>query len=367
VFIFLPVFLGHAATTEQSMLALGASFVLASASYQWVEQPFRRNQDLVLHPRRGLLLGAGLIGASVLCAICVMIVAVVPAATGRPARQTPSVTRNVELATRLQLLPANLSPPLAAVPDDSPFTCLADSMMDSIVTCTLGDVKATRTVAVFGDSHAWQWIRPLADIAARRGWKLVTYTKGACPIDVDNFVTISNFYNFPTYTANFGSFCHQWRNAVFARLATLRPALVIMSSLTYPFVTPGALAETIARVRADGSKVVWLEDTPLPGGTAVPACLSEHPTDIQLCSFSRDDGLDDPGLREALLQSAARAGAEVVDTVPWLCTTTMCPPVIAGTVAYLDNSHISNAYALKLTDQLAAALAPSMPDNKASP
>jgi hypothetical protein len=239
--------------------------------------------------------------------------------------------------------------------------------MAAIVTCTLGDRRAKRTVAVFGDSHAWQWIRPLSVIAAERGWKLVTYTKGACPLDVDNFVTLSNFYNFPTYTGNFGSYCERWRNAAFARLSALRPSLVIMSSLTYPFVTPKALGETIARVRADGAKVVWLEDTPFPGGTGVPACLSENPTKIQLCSFSPNHGLGDPNLRGALLQSAVRAGAQVVDTVPWLCTTTTCPPVISGTVAYLDNSHISNAYALKLTGQLATALATVMPRSTSSP
>ena len=53
-----------------------------------------------------------------------------------------------------------------------------------------------------------------------------------------------------------------------------------------------------------------------------------------------------------------------MDTAPWLCTVTVCPPVIAGTVAYFDNSHISNAYALKLTDELSAALKPPMPASK---
>jgi hypothetical protein len=227
-------------------------------------------------------------------------------------------------------------------------------------------VRGTRTVAIFGDSHAWQWIPPLAALAAERGWKLVTYAKGACPIDADNFTTLSNFYNFPTYTGNFGLYCEHWLNAAFARLAKVRPALVIMSSLTYPFVTPKALSVTFAKLRADGSKLVWLEDTPLPGGP-VPACLSTHSTDIQRCSFSRVNGLRYPKLRDALAQSAARSGAEVVDTAPWLCTVTVCPPVIAGTVAYFDNSHISNAYALKLTDELSTVLATAMPTAKLPP
>jgi hypothetical protein len=63
-------------------------------------------------------------------------------------------------------------------------------------------------------------------------------------------------------------------------------------------------------------------------------------------------------------QTAGRGGERVVDTVPWLCTATVCPPVISGTVAYFDNSHLANAYALKLTIELTARLATVMPRDK---
>jgi peptidoglycan/LPS O-acetylase OafA/YrhL len=364
IFIFLPDFLGHVATNQQIVLALVGSFVVASVSYAVVEQPFRRNHNLTLYPRRGLRLGAGLVGISLLSAIMVMTFVDVPTATGAAARQTASISTSVALAAHLRSLPSNLSPPLADVPNGSPPACLATSHVDALVTCKLGDVRANHTVALFGDSHAWQWTRPLAAIASKRGWKLVTYTKGACPLDPNTFTSISSFYNFPTYAGDFGLYCEKWLTAVLARLATIRPELVIMSSLTYPFVTPTSLARTIDKVRADGSKVVWLQDTPLPLGPGVPACLSEHPNEIQLCGFSRAYGLRYPKLRDALLQAAVRAGAEVVHTVQWFCTATDCPPVIAGTVAYFDNSHVANAYALKLTDDLSTALATDLPDVK---
>ena len=172
---------------------------------RWWNNHCARTRICTLYPCQGLLLGAGLIGVSVLSAVMVMALVVVPAATGTPVSQTASVTRNVALATELRLLPSNTFPPLGAVPGDSPSTCLATSRAHSLVTCTLGDVRATRTVALFGDSHVWQWTPPIAALAAKRGWKLVTYAKGACPIDADNFTAISHFYNFPTYTGNWAS------------------------------------------------------------------------------------------------------------------------------------------------------------------
>jgi hypothetical protein len=132
------------------------------------------------------------------------------------------------------------------------------------------------------------------------------------------------------------------RAAVFSRLAKLRPALVIVSSRTYTFATPTALSQTIARLRADGAEVVWLEDTPVPPSD-IPVCLSEHLTDIELCSYSRASGLDDPTLRDKLNETAKRDGASVIDTVPWLCTVRTCPPVIADTAVYFDDSHVSNS------------------------
>ncbi len=161
VLIFLPAFLGHAATTGEIVLALAVSFALASASYVVVEQPFRRNQLLVTEPKRGLFLGAGLISISTISAVLLMLMVVSPAGTGASASPTASVTHNVALATRLRLLPADLSPPLAAVPSASPYKCIAPLSGDSFVAeggwtpvCTLGDRRSTHTVVLFGDSHS---------------------------------------------------------------------------------------------------------------------------------------------------------------------------------------------------------------------
>jgi hypothetical protein len=338
------------------LFGVALSFILASISYAFVEQPFRNNVDLVNRPSRGLALGFGLIAISIVSAVLAMNLTTVPEAAGAPTNTSGSIARQVVVGTRLHALPLGLSPPLEAVPTDSPYTCLSDLTARSPSrkdTCVLGDTTSSHTVVLFGDSKAWQWTTALAAVAREHGWKLVTFTKGDCP--AEDVVTASE----PS------SHCAQWRNAVFTRLEKLRPAVVIISSYTREFVaqfpvTPDALSVTIARLKADGSSVVWLEDTPYPA-IDVPDCLSEHPTAIQQCGFTLASGLSTPTVRAALDQQATRAGAFVIDPVPWLCTAEDCPPVISNTVVYFDATHISSAYARKLEPELSASLATVLP------
>ena len=59
-------------------------------------------------------------------------------------------------------------------------------------------------------------------------------------------------------------------------------------------------------------------------------------------------------------QLAARAGATFVDTSAWLCvraaTQSVCPPVIAGVPAFMDDTHISAEYQFKLIPIVRALL-----------
>ena len=47
-----------------------------------------------------------------------------------------------------------------------------------------------------------------------------------------------------------------------------------------------------------------------------------------------------------------------VDPTPWLCTKTLCSPVIGDYLPYSDSQHVAVPYSRYLTTVLAAALAP---------
>ncbi|MGI5443945.1 SGNH hydrolase domain-containing protein [Streptomyces shenzhenensis] len=86
--------------------------------------------------------------------------------------------------------------------------------------CVYGDRTSSRTVVLFGDSHAAQWFPALQRIATARGWKLISMTKASCKV-AD--VTIGSGHK--PYTA-----CDTWRSNAMARIRTLRPDLVVVSS-----------------------------------------------------------------------------------------------------------------------------------------
>jgi hypothetical protein len=214
-----------------------------------------------------------------------------------------------------------------------------------------------RSIVLFGDSHAWQWIPPLAAIAGQRDWRLVIYTKAGCAAeDVTN----------PNVTDEATSHCAQWRDAVFARLAAVRPSIVVISSFILDFgglpakMFAADMTKTIAKLKADGSRVVYIEDIPVPG-FKVPDCLSDNVSNIQECSYRLNAGLVDPATRDALNQAATRDGAVVVDPRPWLCTITVCPPVIGNTVVYFDKTHLSKTFTLSLTPELSTVLSAVVP------
>jgi SGNH domain (fused to AT3 domains) len=324
--------------------------------------------------QRGLLVTVRLIGASVVCTVLLATLAAMSGAgattvdasaiehDGGAGLANSSITHSIAVAIRLKSIPESLSPPLADVPNVS-YKCL-DSLTSSSPqqVCSLGDVNSTKTVVLFGDSHAWQWTDGLDKVAAQRGWKLVTYAKGACPVE-DATAAASAIDDSSTKQED--SDCAHWRSVVFSDLSRLRPALVILSSQTKVFETAKDMTTTINKLKADGAKVAWIEDTPYPG-LNIPDCLSRYSAEVQKCAFSLTKGLDEPKVRNALNKAAALDGAVLIDPAPWLCTTKICPPIIGNTVVYFDNSHISGTYAARLTPELSAALASSMPDTGAS-
>jgi SGNH domain (fused to AT3 domains) len=263
-----------------------------------------------------------------------------------------SLAHSITLGTRLKTLPTNLTPPLGEVASDTPYSCIdspAAASPQSV--CMLGDVNATQTMVLFGDSHAWQWTPALNIVATQDSWKLVTYTKGGCPVENVG----AKVPGLDEASTN----CAQWRNVVFSQLSALHPALVIVSSQTKAFATAKDMTGTIRKLRADGAKVVWLEDTPYPGRN-VPDCLAENESKIGKCGFTLTAGLYEPTVRAAVNHAAARAGASLINPAPWLCTGKICPPIIGDTVVYFDESHLSSTYAMTLAPELSAALSPSM-------
>ena len=207
--------------------------------------------------------------------------------------------------------------------------------------CTYGDKESSKTIVLYGDSHAAQWFPTLEKMATERGFKLVSLTKSACPaVDAKR----------PDQGAFKQVHCTKWRENSIKRIAEIQPLAVITSSFQY--FTPDNSSISRAQwwnegqrkllkgLRGSTNNLIYISDTPRPL------------RDIPNCLASRDSKVCDSTERSKV--SVIR-GFDVINPNPWLCSS-YCPAIVEGTVAYRDASHISVDMALKLLPKLEAAL-----------
>jgi peptidoglycan/LPS O-acetylase OafA/YrhL len=366
ILIILPLALGRELSTFELWGVVFGSLALAALTYYALERPVRTRQSLVRAPWRGLLLGAGLVAVSVCVAVAVAAAVVVPGGSGvaAPVAAAPVTLTALQSAiaegVELKSLPSNVTPALADAATDHPNTHGCMVGFDALAPppdadCTFGDLTATRTFVVVGDSHANAWFPAMLAFATEHHWRFVLYAKGACPPGV--YPGYMNNLTNRVYTE-----CDTWRSAMFDRVNALKPDVVIVTSQTRVVaVEPSGMAKTVTNLSASGARVIYLEDTPYPGTTvgAVPDCLAAHPDDIQQCSLVRADPqnrLETMLQRTTEINAARDAGATLWDPTEWFCTATTCPAVIGNIVVYSDTSHTTATYISWLAPEFSAAL-----------
>ena len=343
VLVIAPLAIGHALTTADKWLACFGSLALAVLMFYIIEQPARRWSLPVRKPRYGLALGSILVATSISVTILVSDHVGVPGGTGAGNTITaPSsfkvVTDAIAAGVKLTKLPPDITPSLERAAYDRSFSTSACLMGDMTTTpapnsrCSFGDLRSRRTMAVVGDSHANQWTPALDAFGKANHWKIVLYAMAACPAGVYP-------YYIDPLTSRVYTPCNKWRTAVFSRLKTLKPSVVLVASeLRTIDIDPSGMVQTIRNIRETGARVIYLEDTPSPERVgSVPDCLAGHPDDVQACSVSRQDPetrLNGFIQRRVESAAASREGATLIDPTSWFCTTTTCPPVINNIVVY---------------------------------
>lgn len=255
--------------------------------------------------------------------------------------------------------PDSVTPDPSAAGNDL-VDCSQNLSRATVVSCTFGDTRSSTVVALVGDTHAAQWVPALAEVATRRGWQLVVYTKAACP-----YADVVAVQDERPYTS-----CQEWHLAVRdLLLGQGRPALVVTSNGPNPDLwqddrlisgrgANDAVADGLRRdyesLAQAGVPVVVLHDTPNPA-EPVPACLAVHPLDMTACAEPRADMLAGIG-DEQVAAAAGLADVQVVDLNDAICPTLSCAPVIGEALVYRDDSHLTATYMRTLWPRLETAL-----------
>ena len=213
--------------------------------------------------------------------------------------------------------------------------------------CVYGDTKGTYSVALIGDSHGSALFPAVNVVAKAHGWKLLPYLKIDCSfLDLQ----LMEYDLKREYTE-----CATWNAAVINRLKASPPNLIVISMSRWIFTmgtdTVGTETQSLIRMikkLPPASKVVIIQDVPLPTNIVVPDCLASYVGDYRNCSFTRRVGFGSSmGIRE---QGAATAtGAGLIDLTAQVCPGTgNCQPVINNVIVWRDQHHLTATFAVTL-------------------
>lgn len=361
-----PSLVGHSIGPFGKIVACAVALLLAWLTLLLVEQPVLRTRS---KPRIWLPLGA----AASACAIAVSLLAyhVSPLRLDGPAVAPVSLGAHPEAQLRTLItqadtvdnVPRNLTPGLLAAGTDGRNQCVTQLTETIVRRCTFGNPSAPHTVVLFGDSHADQWTPVLKNLAVAAGWRLITLTRVGCPL--------ANYVVYVDQLRRRYTECATWRDGRVAEIATLHPDLVVLGqsdtigSDAYTAAQwARTTAETVAKVTAASTRVVYLGDTPHPPAN-IPVCLAAHLSSASRCDFANPTL---SGTRAANAVQADRArdiaaavrklGAAYLETSSWFCQGRVCPTIVGNVLIYRDDSHVSSRAAQLVAPLLRPVLFP---------
>lgn len=232
--------------------------------------------------------------------------------------------------------------------------------------CLLGDKDGERTLVLFGDSHADHWSTPLAEVARREGWKLVTYMKSSCPaagVETWNSVMARQYAE-----------CDAWRERALKEIAALKPDMVVVSQYSYSYVDNrindtlehlverddwrDGLKATIATLRQSAPEVVLLRDVPVHK-EYLDKCVGRalwQGRSPAVCDTARGEAIDEQVFASESMAISGMKGVRAVDMTDLFCNATSCPAMIDGKLTFRDRHHIATPFAASLAAPLGRAL-----------
>jgi hypothetical protein len=274
-----------------------------------------------------------------------------PTIVFNPPGTSAQISALISSSTSITSLPTDLDPPLYAVAGDDinnlEFHTSGGGCSVTSAACTYGDVTSTKLVVLFGDSHAWMWLPAVNPVMVQLGYRLQLLWRPGCPASDFDFAPSS---------------CVTWRTNILKVIQKEHPALVLVAERTTHVFSIGTtlvtanqwvagLEKTIRLLQSATTRVVVIGDTPAFANAALPAaCLSVHPTNVQLCStplMNKDPSWLAHSGAEKTAVIATRAG--YINPVQWLCDAKTCSPIVGNMVVYWDWSHLTATYSSYLS------------------
>lgn len=366
---------GHSLPVGTNLLLLVGAFLLSIVTYRYFENPLRHASrlrgptGLVLWPATILiaLFVASTMWANYQNSVNLTLTfsrpevlkeaqetsltaSTQPIAAGwRPSSPSALITAVAAVHAGARL-PSNLQPSPLALPQSEykvPLGCIALPGHTTSTPCSLGDTSGTKSLVVFGDSHALMWVPAVASFGRLDGYDVRPLLKYGCT---------PGTWTGRTRTSE----CNVWYKWATSQIRALHPSLVVVTGLydtsnaesAEPAVVDNLAAFSNA-VRSRSRRIAVIGDPPEQEQQPTDCLLASHAT-MQRCSH-----VEFEQQREATLavESATKAFGVFLNTTPWFCYQETCPMVVGHTVLFYDESHITSEYISELTPLFDAAMA----------
>jgi peptidoglycan/LPS O-acetylase OafA/YrhL len=344
----------------EGVAVLAASYVPALLTNRLVEKPFLHSETLGRYPRKALALGGACTATSV--ALGLTLLALTPTVPEAPeGRVAGAAALREGQSIQKRAKAVNPTPREAEKKENRPRMysdgCHLDLEETRSPKCVYGNPSSKTTVVLFGDSHAMQWFPALEELAKERDWRLLGFSKSACPpADISVYSTgLRREYRE----------CEEWRERTLGRIVREEdPSLIVTSMLNrYRAREDGrgldreasneavveGYASTLTKLRDTGAPVAVIEDVPRPDKD-VPECVSRSLDRLQDCAFPRSKALEQPRVNIRAAQEVE--GARLVDPTPVVCLEETCPAVIGDVLVYRNGAHLTRTYVNSLTPWL---------------
>ena len=296
-----------------SALCIALAFLLAAATWRWVEQPFRDRKRMTVRPLLAWVTG----GAVTIAGVALV------AMSGLPQRMAPETLR---LA--------------AAAESGSKLTEQCNARSATAAPCRIGSM-AKPSFAVWGDSHAGALGEAFDAIGKRQGRGGLLYPFGGCPGVIDP--TTEKILRIDA------TMCRDRSRLVLDTLLAnpaIRDVVLVNYWQTYTADPPAlneSLERTLGLLRRGGKRAVIVAGVPAPGFDLPWALALENQFELTLPNAANDFA-PSTGLRLA----ARHNGVPLVDLSPVLCPTRPCPLLLDGHPLFADSNHLSREAVVKL-------------------
>jgi peptidoglycan/LPS O-acetylase OafA/YrhL len=327
------------------------TLLLAVGTYYAIERPVKSWNLMVEVPIRGLKMGARLIAVSGAAAGLLFTHLTVQgsAAPKRAEAIKPEQIKQLVLeAAQVQNLSPVAEARMTTVKERRFGGCLNDIKVTEAQPCFLGASNGEKTIALLGSSLMWQWIPAFDEIALQSNMRLVVFSKGSCPaqpysVDTEEYMVQEGLKR-GVYEQ-----CDEWRKDAYQQIKDLGPEMVVLSSRMEQESSAKAIDSGVRFFKDRGMRVVLLGETP-GFDFDLPTCIAANPGALQKCSRPLNKIVDLKKINEAA-EAARKAGATVIDPLPWLCTD-VCPAVIDDQPVYQDSRHLAAAFVVQLSELL---------------